>query len=129
MKSAFDGTWSRVACTLPARLAAEHPDEIRVEPAQTFFPYMWTPEKVRELLESSKAPAVEGAYSLHLWNHLWWSRGQKNWSKIHGGMVDHDYIAAGRTPYAKLAQPFLPPKDECPPDRGWRAWLGRHWPQ
>ena len=103
----FDGTWSAHSTFLPYRLSREHPDWIHVEPQRSFFFYDWTSEGIRGIFEKPR-PNLDGAYSLHLWSHMWWKRQRIDTSCFHAGRLTPEYIRFSRSAYAELARPFLP---------------------
>ncbi len=115
MAAAFDGSWSRHSTLLPRVLADEHPALIHVEPAPTFYPYMWTRDDLHRLLEARETVGAEVA-SVHLWAHLWWSKTRRDFSALHAGMLDEAFVRSVDTTYNLLARPFLPP-----PERGVRS--------
>ena len=110
MEAAFDGTWSQHSTVLPAALAAEHPTLIHVEPAHTFYPFMWTREDLHRLLVAD-APVADDATSIHLWAHLWWDESRRDFSDFHAGLITEDRVRAADTTFTRLARPFLPPAD------------------
>jgi hypothetical protein len=52
-----------------------------------------------------------GACSIHLWSHLWWEPGRRDFTAIHGGMFTDAYVRSVDTTYNRLARPFLPKLD------------------
>jgi hypothetical protein len=105
---AFDGaSWSAHSTLLPARLHAAHPELAHVEPPRSFYPHMWSADGLRTLFEEDDPASLEGAYSTHLWAHLWWSSRRRDFSRFHAGLLTEDYVRAGRTTYARAALPFL----------------------
>lgn len=109
MPAAFDGSWSNHSCQLAARLHARHPEEVHVEPARTFYPYMWTPEQLRRLFEEDHSD-WRGACSVHLWAHLWWDRRRTDFSRFHAGLLTERFIRGTDTTYTRAARHFLPPR-------------------
>lgn len=107
MQGAFDGSWSAHSCQLPATLAAEHADEIHIEPQATFYPWVFSRADLRALFEDD-APAPPGACSAHLWEHLWWRPQRVDYSRFNHELLTESYVRRGRTTYARLARPFLP---------------------
>lgn len=105
----FDGSWSNHSCQLPARLARENPTELAIEPSYSFYPYMWNSTDLSELLEQDAPTKADRAYSIHLWNHLWWEPRRGDFCAFNEHLLDREYITAGLTTYAQLARPFLPP--------------------
>lgn len=130
MPAAFDGSWSGHSCQLPERLRAEFPEEIHVEPERSFYPFMWTKDGLRALLEERRTD-WEGVYSVHLWNHLWWSRHRFDFSAFNGERLTERFIRRGTTTYTLAARRFLPPASERPPWRrpfNWaRDLLNEQW--
>lgn len=110
MEDAFDGSWSRHSTVLPAELARANPDDLHVEPPDTFYRFMWRREDLRSLFEDSVAvdPNVS---SIHLWAHLWWARGRRDFSDTHAGMFTEDYIREVSTTFNLLARPHLPDRN------------------
>ncbi len=107
MPGALNGSWSNHSCQLPERLRERHPDQLRVEPSGAFYPYMWTPEGLRKLLEECHTDWA-GAYSVHLWAHLWWARERTDFSHFHSGLLTERFIRNRDTTYTLAARPFLP---------------------
>lgn len=123
MREAFDGSWSNHSTQLPHRLATTHPDLVHLEPRSSFFHFPPTVGGVAGLLEE-KHPIPDAAYSLHLWEHLWWDAGRVDFSWFHHARVTPAYVAAGRTTVAVAAARFLPPSSQRPP---WTEATGRLW--
>lgn len=113
MPAALDGSWSNHSCGLAARLAEERPDLLHIEPTATFYPFMWTRDDLRGLLEANR-PWPTGALSVHLWAHLWWDESRKDFSDFHGDRLTEDYVRNAETTYALAARPFLPPLPASP---------------
>ena len=95
---------------LPRTLADEHPALIHVEPARTFYPYMWTREDLRRLFEARETVAAD-VVSVHLWAHLWWSATRRDFTDFHAGLIGEERVRAVDTTYHLLARPFLPPAE------------------
>lgn len=108
MEAAFDGRWSTHSCSLPEQLRTDHPDLVHVEPPVSFYPFMWTRQELRGLLEENHPPPAQ-AYSLHLWNHLWWEESRRDFSDVHGRLLTERHILEIDTTYNVAARPFLPP--------------------
>ncbi|MBP7864583.1 MAG: glycosyl transferase [Acidobacteria bacterium] len=108
METVFDGTWSRHSTGLPWQLSQIHPSMVHLEPEQTFFPYMWTREDLHRLLEAAEE-APDGACSIHLWAHLWESRGRRDFSDFHAGLISESRIRRLDSTYNRIARRFLPP--------------------
>lgn len=105
-REAFDGSWSNHSTLLPYRLSQEHPDWVHLEPPRSFYPYMWTIEDIRTLFEGCETD-WEGAYSIHLWSHLWWSRRRRDFSRVHAGRFTERYIRTVDTTFNLVARRFL----------------------
>lgn len=108
MPAALDGSWSNHSCQLAERLRAEFPDLVHVEPAVTFYPFMWTAEGVRSLLDECH-PFPSEACSAHLWAHMWWDRGSDAITTLHNRQITADYVRTIDTTYTRAARIFLPP--------------------
>ena len=67
-----DEYWAEHAVAIPAKLAAEHPDEVEVLPYTAFFWPTWTSEHLRWIFESNRPIDNEAAYAHHLWEALAW---------------------------------------------------------
>lgn len=110
MGSALDGTWSHHSGLLAERLSRELPDEVHVEPVESFFPVPCTVEGLRWLLEDGGSD-VERGYSVHLWSHLWWDAQRLDFSPRHGGDFTFESLRTSDAPLARLARPYLPELD------------------
>lgn len=108
MRRAFDGTWSAHSTLLPERLRQLHPELIHVEPERTFYAYPWTAEGIGRLLEGVETD-WHGIASIHLWSHLWWQRGRRDFSNFHAGRMTERRIARVDTTYNLIARRHLPP--------------------
>lgn len=117
MPREFDGSWSRHSCDLAHRLAAERAEWVRVVEEEAFYPFMWTVGDLRALLEERREPPA-GAYSVHLWNHLWWDARRTDFSAFNQERLTPRFIRGGGNTYAWAARRFLPPRSET---GGWRA--------
>jgi hypothetical protein len=107
MPQALDGSWSAHSTELPWLLARERPELVQIEPQRSFYPFMWTPEGIADMLER-RVELPAGAYSMHLWAHLWWRRRRRDFSCFHAGLLTEEYVRAGRTTYARAARAYLP---------------------
>lgn len=134
MPAALDGSWSNHSCQLAARLHRRQAASLRVEPARSFYPYMWTKEDLRALLEEAHADWA-GVYSIHLWSHLWWSSRRFDFTEINGERLTERFIRRGSTTYTRAARQFLPSAREYPlwrrmgrygRDLGREIWARRH---
>jgi hypothetical protein len=108
MPKALDGSWSNHSCQLAERIRVEHPGLIHVEPSHSFYPCMWTKGDLRALLEEHH-DNLTGAYSVHLWAHLWWATDRNDFSTFNGARLTEDFIRKVNTSYNLAARPFLPP--------------------
>jgi len=107
MGQAFDGTWSNHSTLLPYRLWQQHQQLVDVQPENAFYALDWTAQGIENLfLRRVRLP--EQAYSLHLWNHLWFARDRLDFSHFHAGLLTVDYIRYANTTYAHHARPHLP---------------------
>ncbi len=107
--AAMDGTWSGHSNRLATRLAAERPDEVRIEPEVRFSPFAHTSAGVKELLEEPLVPGrLDGACSVHVMEHLWWDRNRRDFATFSALDVTEDFVRRSDTPLAHLARPFLP---------------------
>lgn len=107
MAEAFDGTWSNHSTLLPYRLSSEFPHLLNVEPETSFYALDWTPHSINALFLRD-TPLPGNAYSLHLWNHLWFDPKRLDFSHFHSGILTVDYVAFAETTYARYARRFLP---------------------
>lgn len=107
MTQVFDGSWSNHSTLLPYRLAQAHPELINAEPEAAFYALDWTPRAIDDLL-LRRVELPDTAYSLHLWNHLWFDRSRLDFSHFHGGLLTPDYVAFANATYARHARRFLP---------------------
>ena len=107
MADAFDGSWSNHSTLLPCRLAHQYPELISVEPKCSFYPVDHSPREINDLFHKN-IHLPETAYSLHLWNHLWFDRQRTDFSHFHAGLLTVDYLLFAKTTYAMAARRFLP---------------------
>jgi len=107
MSGAFDGTWSNHSTILPDKLSREHPDWVHIEPQRTFYKHMWTPEGINRLFVEVDTDTT-GVVSFHLWNHLWWSRWRRDFTKFHAGKMTEKNIRTVDTTYNLIARKYLP---------------------
>lgn len=109
IRSAMDGSWSGHSCRLAARLAAQEPGRIHVEPQRSFSTFEHTPADMRALLDEPLVPGrLDGALSVHLCAHLWWGRDRRDFSGFSAVDATEAHLRTATTPLAHLAQPFLP---------------------
>ena len=106
MTQVFDGTWSRHSNQEAVRLWADMPEAIHVVPQPAFYRHAATRRGVRTLLEGHD-PDTSGVYSVHLWAHLWWDAWRTDFTRVHAGEIDEDYVRTRKTTYAGLARRFL----------------------
>lgn len=107
IEKSFDGSWSKHSCFLPQELSEIYPEYIHIEPIKSFYKHLWTREGIETLLEGYD-PDFTGVYSMHLWNHLWWDKKRKDFSKFHCGLLTEKYIASKDTTYNIIARKYLP---------------------
>lgn len=109
MEAAFDGSWSNHSTLLPYRLSKRYPELLDIQPPSAFYYLDWTPRGIANLL-LRQVELPDNAYSLHLWNHLWFDAARLDFSHFDAGALTADYVAYARTTYARHARRFLPPK-------------------
>jgi hypothetical protein len=119
MPGALDGSWSNHSCRLAHILSEEHPQLVHLESSSSFYPYMWTREGLHALLEEAHDEWY-GAYSVHLWSHLWWSSDRKDFSDFSGDLLTEKFIRKTDTTYTRAARRFLPREKNC-----LRHWFSR----
>ncbi len=107
IEEAFDGSWSAHSCELGHDLAAVMPDDVLVEPQRRFHAFPPTPEGIGRLLET-RIDDLDGISSIHLMAHLWWSDDRRDFSRVHGNMIDEQWISDADVTYARAARRFLP---------------------
>ncbi len=106
MPQVFDGTWSRHSNQEAVRLWADMPEAVHIVPQTCFYKHAATRRGVRTLLEGHD-PDTTGVYSVHLWAHLWWDARRTDFTNVHAGEIDEEYVQTRRTTYAVLARRFL----------------------
>lgn len=106
MYEVFDGTWSRHSCEEATRIRQAMPEAVRVLPKRCFHRHGADRVGVRTLLEGLDED-FSGMYSMHLWAHLWWDEWRTDFTTVHGGMIDEDYVRNSETTYAVAARRFL----------------------
>ncbi len=107
MGQAFDGSWSNHSTVLPFKLWKQFPQLIEVQPESAFYALDHSPIGIEELfLRNVQLP--EQAYSLHLWNHLWFAPDRRDFSHFHSGRLTVEYVLHAHTTYAQHARPHLP---------------------
>ena len=67
-----DQYWGEHSVALPARLAAEHADEITVLSEKAFFWPLWTEEDLDWIFRSNRPIPLEECYANHLWEAQAW---------------------------------------------------------
>jgi hypothetical protein len=107
MGDAFDGSWSNHSTLLPQSLALKHPDLVHIEPSRSFYPFMWTREGLHTLLEGCTRD-FDGAFSIHLWSHLWWEKRRRDFSDFSGDLITEESVRTVDSTYNLLARRFLP---------------------
>jgi hypothetical protein len=110
MAAALNGTWSNHSTLLPQELSLRLPHAVHVEPVSSFYRYGPSPEGIAGLLERCDTD-TEGIYSLHLWSHLWWEAGRRDFSEVHAGALTEEHVRTVDTTYNLLARRFLPELD------------------
>jgi hypothetical protein len=105
MADVFDGTWNRHSCLEAARVWQRQPDSVRVLPAVYFYRYSASVQGLKNLLEESAS--LSDVYSLHLWAHLWWSEQRTDFSAVHAGQIDADWLRTRDCTLAHAARRFL----------------------
>lgn len=138
MTKAFDGSWSNHSTLLPYQLSQAFPQLLTVEPESAFYALDWTSRGINDLFLRTVA-LPDQAYSLHLWEHLWFDQARLDFSHFHAARLNVDYLAFAKTTYARQARRFLPePVEGNPrayarqvvastiryPWRTIRSWLG-----
>ena len=107
MYEVFDGTWSRHSCQALTELAREYSDQAHVAPQSYFYKHSATIKGIRTLLQGLDDD-YDGVYSMHLWQHLWWSPDRTDFTNFHNGLLDEHYIRTVDTTYNMVARRFLP---------------------
>ncbi len=106
MADELDGTWSNHSGFLSQALSEEMPEEVRVEPEATFFPFPPDRTGIADLLERDR-PVPQDSLSIHLWAHLWWDRPRRDFSLVHAGHCTPAVLRGARSTFARLARPYL----------------------
>lgn len=107
MAAAINGTWSNHSGFLAQTLSEELPDEVRVEPEESFFAVPCTPAGLAALLEHGPLD-LSRSYSVHLWEHLWWSIDRMDFSPRHSREMSVANLQTSRSPLAELVRQYLP---------------------
>ena len=95
----FDGRdWNEHSVLLPARLAADHPEEVTVLSPKAFFWPTWEPDDLALLLNSPVELPLDETYANHLWE-----------SKIWGAVRDMTpgEVRRGKGNFQRWAAPLL----------------------
>lgn len=108
MAESYDGSWSYHSTILPQKLSEKYPEEIYVAPQHYFYKITYSSNDLKDLFENKKPEIVNDIFSIHLWNHLWFSRWNKNRTTFHGGKLNFDFVRSAESTYSQLANPFLP---------------------
>lgn len=110
MACALNGTWSNHSCFLTQQLADEFPGSVHIEPKESFMGIPCTPEGLQAFLEGDKLN-LDNAYSVHLWQHLWWEEERQDFSRCHAGILTLQHLHEHDSPLCRVARPFLPEID------------------
>jgi len=108
--AALNGTWSNHSCLLARRIAEEYPEDVHVEPPETFLGVPLTPDGLQALLEGGELD-VSDSYCIHLWQHVWWEESRTDFCRVHAQDLTLRHLRNADTPLAQLARPFLPQVD------------------
>jgi hypothetical protein len=108
--AALNGTWSNHSTLLPYELSQKLPAAVRVEPRRSFYEYGPSRDGLARLFERLE-PVDDRTFSIHLWAHLWWDAGRRDFSPMHAGLLSEDFIRRVDTTYNVLARAFLPGLD------------------
>lgn len=106
MPTALDG-WSDHSTLLPAHLAAQHPEEIHIEPMETFYPFDHNAFGLLQLLMGD-VPLPASTVSIHLWEHLWGAASRTDFVPFHSGLITPQNILTANTTLFRLLRRFLP---------------------
>jgi hypothetical protein len=93
-----DEHWSEMSTRYPAMLADRLPDAVTVLEHETFYPYSWEPDGLRQLFVDCLDLADETA-CLHLWEANSWDR--------HLAHLNPGQVARGSTTFTKAAHNVL----------------------
>lgn len=103
----FDGSWSAHSCFLAHDLALRMEGDVRVEPQRRFHAFEPTREGIASMLEVG-VDDLDGVSSMHLMAHLWWSDGRRDFSDVHAGLIDEQWVRDSGATYAVAARRHLP---------------------
>lgn len=98
--------WSDHGGFLSYALAEELPQDVRIEPETTFFPFPPTPAGVSDLFEANVLIDSE-TLCVQLWTDLWWERNRPEFGRVHERWCTPSVLRRAQTTVARLAQPFL----------------------
>jgi SAM-dependent methyltransferase len=68
----FNGVWNEHSVVVPARLAAEYPEEITVLSDKAFFWPLWHDDHIDWIFTSTKTITLDRTYANHLWESIAW---------------------------------------------------------
>jgi hypothetical protein len=106
----MNGTWSHHSGFLAQALSQEFPDQVHIEPVESFFPVALSPAGLGALLGDGPVD-LERSYSVHLWQHVWWSAERTDFSRHHAGEMNLSSFRKARSPLSAMVRPFLPDLD------------------
>jgi hypothetical protein len=122
LDGAFDGSWSNHSTALPWVLSRRYPHLIHIEPVRSFYKYQWTRQDLHRLLEGCEDQEPD-VFSIHLWAHLWESRGRRDFSSFHAAMINERRIRRLDSSYNRIARRFLPERSVVREMRHLVSWL------
>jgi hypothetical protein len=102
----FDGSWNRHSCYEAARLFEQSPELLTLVDRNHFYHFGYDVEDLTDLLGRSVEIPVD-LYSIHLWNHLWWSSERNDFIKFHSGLITENFIRSVDTSFNLIARRFL----------------------
>ena len=103
----FDGSWSRHSCQTASELWYAGHAGIHVAPRRMFYRFGVDRARFASLFEQNVGN-LRDVCSIHLWSHLWWSEGRRDFTNFHAGLLTEDYVRNADTSYARIARWFLP---------------------
>ena len=107
MGAAMNGTWSNHSGFLAQALSEKMPDEVRIEPEESFFAMPCTPAGLEAFLGDGTV-GLSRSYSVHLWAHVWWRFDRTDFSTRHAGEMSLSHLRSSHSPLAELVRPYLP---------------------
>ena len=110
MGAAMNGTWNNHSCFLPQQLSEENPGAVHIEPAASFYPAPCSVEGIEALLADGDFD-TSNAYSVHLWQHLWWDFDRRDYSDHYGGEMTVEYLRSSNSPLSSFVRAYLPDID------------------